>query len=121
MPRINAENEARRQRRKELTAMLGGMGVTDVVGVQELFKEMISSVLEQGLEGELDNELGYTKYDYRNKETENSRNGHSAKTLKSSLGEMEIEVPRDRRGEFEPQLVKKLPPYPICRTEKHSV
>ena len=107
MPRINAENEARRQRRRELTEVLDGLGVTDVAGVQELFKELVSSVLEKGLEGELDEELGYTKYDYRNKETDNSRNGHSKKTLKSSLGEMEINVPRDRNGEFEPQIVKK--------------
>jgi transposase-like protein len=63
--------------------------------------------LEQGLEGELDEELGYAKYDYRNKETDNSRNGHSKKAVKSSLGEMEISVPRDRNGEFEPQILKK--------------
>jgi len=107
MPRINPEKEARRQRRKELAEMLGGLGVTDVAGVQELFKELIGSVLGNGLEGELDDELGYTKYDYRNKETENSRNGHSHKTLKSSFGEMEIDVPRDRKGKFEPQIVKK--------------
>jgi len=107
MPRINPENEAHRQRRKELTGILEGLGVTDVAGVQELFKELIGSVLENGLEGELDEDLGYTKYDYRNKETENSRNGYSKKTLKSSLGEMEIKVPRDRDGEFEPQIVKK--------------
>ena len=62
---------------------------------------------ENGLEGELDDELGYTKYDYRNKEGENSRNGYSKKTLKTSFGETEIKVPRDRAGEFEPQLVKK--------------
>ena len=107
MPKINPENEARRQRRKELSEMLSGLGVTDVAGVQELFKDLVSTVLEEGLEGELDDELGYTKYDYRNKETENSRNGDTTKTLKSSLGEMEISVPRDRRGEFEPQIVKK--------------
>jgi transposase-like protein len=107
MPKINAENEARRQRRKEISEMLGGLGVTDVNGLQDLFKEMIGTVLEEGLEGELDEELGYSKYDYRNKETENSRNGHSAKTVKSSYGEVEIKVPRDREGEFEPQIVKK--------------
>ena len=100
MPKINAENEARRQRRKEISEMLGGLGVTDVNGLQDLFKEMIGTVLEEGLEGELDEELGYSKYDYRNKETENSRNGHSAKTVKSSYGEVEIKVPRDREGEF---------------------
>ena len=64
-------------------------------------------VFNDGLDGELEDELGYTKYDYRNKEGENSRNGYSKKTLKTSFGETEIKVPRDRDGEFEPQLVKK--------------
>lgn len=68
---------------------------------------MVSSVLGSGLEGELEEELGYSKYDYRNKETDNSRNGHTEKSLKSSVGEIELSVPRDRNGEFEPQLVKK--------------
>ena len=54
-------------------------GINDVAGVQELFKEMVSTVLENGLEGELDEELGYTKYDYRNKSTDNSRNGYTEK------------------------------------------
>ena len=97
----------RRARRKELLELLQGAGVTDVAGVQELYKEMIGTVIENGLEGELEEELGYSKYDYRNKETENSRNGYSEKTLKGSLGELEISVPRDRNGDFEPQLVKK--------------
>ena len=69
--------------------------------------EMVGEVLENGLEAELDDELGYSRYDYRNKETENSRNGHSRKTMKTSAGEVEIAVPRDRNGEFEPRLVKK--------------
>jgi len=107
MPKINAENEARRQRRKELSEMLDGLGVKDVNDVQDLFKELIGTVLEQGLDGELEEELGYTKYDYRNKETENSRNGHSKKVVKSSFGEVELSVPRDRNGDFDPQIVKK--------------
>jgi len=107
MPKINAENEARRQRRKELSEMLNSLGVTGVDGVQDLFKEMIGTVLEEGLDGEMDDELGYTKYDYRNKDTENSRNGHSKKTIKSSYGEVELNIPRDRNGEYEPQIVKK--------------
>jgi transposase-like protein len=107
MPKINAENEARRQRRKALSEMLDGLGVKDVNDVQDLFKELIGTVLEQGLDGELEEELGYTKYDYRNKETENSRNGHSKKVVKSSFGEVELNVPRDRNGDFEPRIVKK--------------
>jgi Transposase and inactivated derivatives len=107
MPKKNPEKEARRERRRELTEFLDSVGVSDVSGVQELFKELIGSVLENGLEGELDNELGYSKYDYRNKETDNSRNGYSEKRVRSSFGEMELAVPRDRKSEFEPQLVKK--------------
>lgn len=97
----------RREQRKKLLELLQGAGINDVAGVQELFKEMVSTVLENGLEGELEEELGYSKYDYRNKQTDNSRNGHSEKTLKTSLGDMEIAIPRDRKGEFEPQIVKK--------------
>ena len=102
----------RREQRKQLLELLQGAGITDVAGVQELFKEMMSTVLENGLEGELEEELGYSKYDYRHKETENSRNGFSEKTLKSSLGEIEIQVPRDRKGEFDHQV------FPYC--DAHS-
>ena len=52
---------------------------------------------ENGLESELDDELGYSKYDYKNRETGNYRNGHNKKTLKTSFGEMEIDVPRPER------------------------
>jgi putative transposase len=97
----------RREQRKRLLALLQDAGVNDVEDVQELFKEMVGAVLENGLEGELDEELGYSKYDYRNKKTDNSRNGYSEKTLKTSLGDLELSIPRDRKGEFEPQLVKK--------------
>jgi transposase-like protein len=63
--------------------------------------------MENGLEGELEEELGYSKYDYRGKDTDNSRNGHSGKTLRTSFGEVSVSVPRDRKGEFEPRLLRK--------------
>ena len=59
------------------------------------------------LDEELDEELGYSKYDYRNKETDNSRNGHSSKTMHTSYGDMDVAIPRDRNGDYEPQLIKK--------------
>ena len=93
--------------RKQLGTLMAGAGIENMDDIQELFREMIGGFVDQGLEGELDDHLGYTKYDYRNKETENSRNGHSDKTLKTSYGDVEIQVPRDRKGEFEPELVKK--------------
>lgn len=102
MAKSKISPERREQRRN-----LQDAGTSDVVGVQDLFKKMVSTVLEHGLESEQEKELGYSKYDYRNKETDNSRNGYSEKTLKSSLGNIEIAVPRDRKGKFEPQMVKK--------------
>lgn len=71
--------------------------------IQSLFKETIAEFMENSLE----DELGYSKYDYKNKDTDNSRNGHSSKTLRTSFGDVEISVPRDRKGEFEPQMLKK--------------
>lgn len=59
------------------------------------------------LEGELDDELGYARYDAQNKQTDNSRNGFGNKTLQTSYGEVDIKVPRDRQGEFEPKLIGK--------------
>lgn len=75
--------------------------------IQDLFKETIAEFMENGLEAELDEDLGYSKYDYKNKTTDNSRNGHSSKNLRTSFGDVEVSVPRDRKGEFEPQLLKK--------------
>ena len=81
--------------------------VKDGTDVNSIMRDMMSIILEGALDQELDEELGYPKYDYRNKETDNSRNGYSQKTLHTSYGDMEIDIPRDRKGDFEPQVVKK--------------
>ena len=110
MPRykLSPEERAAEQERKEnLRNIMKGLDVKNFDDLKDVFKMMVGEMLENGLDGELDDELGCTKYDYRNKEGENSRNGYSKKTLKTSFGETEIKVPRDRNGEFEPQLVKK--------------
>ena len=98
------EENARRSKIRELLDM---SNITSMDDIQNLFKETIAEFMEDGLETELDEELGYSRYDYRNKNTENSRNGHSSKTLRTSFGDVEGAVPRDRKGEFEPQLLKK--------------
>jgi transposase-like protein len=70
------------------------------------FTQMLAKVtVEAALNIEIDEHLGYGKHDVS--ETENSRNGFSSKTLRTEEGQFEIDVPRDRLGEFEPQLVKK--------------
>ena len=98
------EENARRAKIREL---LQESNISSMVDIQNLFKETIAEFMENGLEAELDEELGYSKYDYRSKETDNSRNGHSSKKLKTSFGDVEISTPRDRKGEFEPQLLRK--------------
>ena len=75
--------------------------------VNSIMRDMMSVLLEGALDEELNEELGYSKYDYRNKETDNSRNGHSKKTMRTSYGDMDIAIPKDRKGEYEPQLIPK--------------
>ena len=98
------EEQARREKIRELL-QIGG--ISSMEDIQNLFKETIAEFMENGLDAELDDELGYSRYDYKNKDTDNSRNGHSSKTLRTSFGDVEVSVPRDRKGEFEPQLLKK--------------
>ena len=76
-------------------------------GVNFIMRDMMSIILEGALDQEMDEKLGYSKYDYRNKETDNSGNGHFQKTMHTSYGDMGVGIPRDRKGEFEPQIVKK--------------
>ena len=98
------EENARREKIRELLQMANIGSMEDI---QSLFKETIAEFMENGLEAELDDELGYSKYDYKNKDTDNSRNGYSSKTLRTSFGDVEVSVPRDRKGEFEPKVLKK--------------
>ncbi len=89
MARRNESPEDKR-RRELVHGFLKENPIKDPNDIQELMKEMIRQVLQGGLEAELDEELGYTRYDYRNKETENSRNGFSKKTMHTSVGDMDI-------------------------------
>lgn len=75
--------------------------------VQSALKELFTETLQSMLEAELDTELGYEKHEAKRKTTTNSRNGKSKKTVTSEYGDLEIAVPRDRNGEFEPIIVKK--------------
>ncbi len=75
--------------------------------VNSIMRDMMSIILEEALDAEMNEELGYSKYDYKNKEVKNSRNGYSRKTMHTNHGDMELKIPRDREGEFEPQVVKK--------------
>ncbi|MCL4407269.1 MAG: IS256 family transposase [Thermotogae bacterium] len=91
----------------EIKRFIKENNIKDITGIEESLKRMFSSVIEEMLEAELEGQLGYTKYDYKSKTTDNSRNGKSKKTVMSKCGETEIEVSRDRSAEFEPEIVKK--------------
>ena len=106
MPRRKRSPEEN-ERGAKIRELLLSSNISSMEDIQDLFKETIAEFMESGLEAELDDELGYGRYDYRNKDTDNSRNGHSSKTLRTSYGDVEVAVPRDRKGEFEPQLLKK--------------
>ncbi len=79
----------------------------DILGEGGLLKQLTKSLVERALEGEMTDHLGYPKHSPIGKNTSNSRNGKTSKTIKGKNGKMEIAVPRDRNGEFEPQLIPK--------------
>lgn len=79
----------------------------DLLGEMGLMKQLKRALLERVLGAELTDHLGYEKHDPAGHGSGNSRNGTSRKTLKGGDGEITIEVPRDRKGTFEPQMVKK--------------
>jgi putative transposase len=92
---------------KELIDKLLGdyTGPEDLIGEQGLLRELTRALVERAMHAELTHHLGYEKHDPGGKGSGNSRNGTSAKTLKGDFGEVEIEVPRDRKGSFEPKIV----------------
>ena len=95
------------ERKEFINSLLEHYQPKDAQDVQDMLKDLLGDTLQGMLEAELDQSLGYSKYDYRNKETDNSRNGYSKKTVVSSMGDIDLDIPRDRNGEFQPQIVKK--------------
>lgn len=75
--------------------------------VQNMLKEMFADTLQEMLEAELDTELGYPKNGSKPEGGSNRRNGHTKKSVRSQYGELDIDVPRDREGDFEPMVVRK--------------
>jgi putative transposase len=79
----------------------------DLVGEGGLLQQLTKRVLESALDGEITDHLGYDKHDPAGKASGNSRNGHRSKMVTTDVGPVEIAVPRDREGSFEPQIVRK--------------
>lgn len=85
---------------------------TSTEDIMAAMKEMFKDVLQQVMECELANELGYEKSERMSNgecsnKSKNYRNGYSKKTVKTQLGEIDVKVPRDRNGEYEPKIIEK--------------
>jgi putative transposase len=79
----------------------------DLIGEDGLLKQLTKQLLERAMAAELTDHVGYEKHDPAGHRSGNSRNGSSAKTIKGSFGRLPLEVPRDRNGTFEPQIIEK--------------
>ena len=95
------------ERKAFINSLLEHYQPKDAQDVQDMLKGLLGETLQGMLEAEMDDHLGYSKYDYKNKEKDDSRNGYSPKTVTSSMGTIDLDIPRDRKGDFEPQIVKK--------------
>lgn len=92
---------------EQIKQLIKERNIKTVEDIESTLKDLFADTIQAMLEAEMDHHLGYEKNDTKNKDTTNRRNGHGTKKLRSSHGEMEIEVPRDRDGEFEPMIVEK--------------
>jgi transposase-like protein len=81
--------------------------IDDFFGKEGIFSRLFAKTLEQMMEAELSEQLGYEKYEAKGRNSGNSRNGYYERNLKTSTGEMAIQVPRDRNGEFESKILDK--------------
>ena len=79
--------------------------LSNVLGKEGLIKQLSKRILERALEAEMQSHLGYERYS--RSEVENTRNGSYQKNLITNNGQIELNVPRDRKGQFEPVIVKK--------------
>lgn len=75
--------------------------------IKDMLKDLLGGTIQTMLEAEIEDNLGYSKHNYKEKITNNSRNGHSNKTVRSEYGTIDLDIPRDRNGEFEPQIIPK--------------
>lgn len=92
---------------KIVNQILDEFNPKSVEDVQDALKEVFGPLFEAMLQGEMNNHLGYENNNKDFKETNNRRNGYGSKTLKTTMGDVEIEVPRDRDSSFEPEIIPK--------------
>lgn len=110
------------KRRQELVKeLLKVSPVKNGEDLNDLMKEFIAQMVGGVLQGEMDDHLGYEKYDNENKDTTNSRNGYGDKTIHTSYGDANLKVPRDRDGEYDPVIIKKYEKTVNAEIEKKVI
>ena len=80
--------------------------IDDLFGREGVMARLLGDMLTEMMKGELTNELGYGRYESKGRNSGNSRNGNYARKIKSSQGEIDVEVPRDRQGEYKSQILE---------------
>lgn len=110
---MNTENMAKRNSKRNETSVALAKAIidqyhpTNVEEMQDALKDVFGPMFEAMLQGEMDSHLGYESNDHGSKKTDNRRNGYISKNVKTSYGEVEINVPRDRDASFEPVSIPK--------------
>ena len=92
-------------KREIVRSLLAEYDIKDAHDIQEALKDLLGSTIKEMMEAEMEDHLGYEKSE--RSDNDDYRNGYKSKTVKSSIGEVELEVPQDRKSTFEPQVVKK--------------
>lgn len=93
--------------KEQLRQIIAENDIKEVGDIYTLFKESFKDLLQELLEAEMEASIGYAKNNKAGVDTENKRNGYSPKTVKSQYGQFQVDVPRDRNGEFEPMILPK--------------
>jgi putative transposase len=106
-PNKNTKQPDRPSTERVQEALAQAKSMDDFFGKEGIFAQLFANTLEQMLEAELSEHLGYEPYEAKGRNSGNNRNGRYAKKVRTSSGDTTIRVPRDRNGEFEPQIVKK--------------
>jgi putative transposase len=106
--RNEKDNQISMPSAEEVARELGkATSIDDFYGKDGIFARLFSKTVEEMLEAELTSELGYERYEAKGRNSGNSRNGHYSRKMRTSGGDAEIKVPRDRNGEFQSALLKK--------------
>lgn len=99
-------NETKNEKARELVKLLASE-CGDLGDIQKLLKNLFAGTIEEMLESEMEEHLGYDKHATIGNNSGNSRNGYNRKTIQSEFGTSQISIPRDRNGDFEPKLIEK--------------